>query len=267
MRGRTIALVALMSAFVGSLIGIGAIFVWDSGGGNNTAAVPASTAGSSAGSSGPSSSGQVALSPGCLSAADVYSQVRSAVVEITSTSGGRTPFGPQAKGTGSGLVIDAQGSIITNEHVVAGADSLEVKFADGTTLSAKPLGSDPGDDLAAIKVEGGGQALTAASLGDSGSLRVGDPVLAIGNPFGLEGTLTQGIVSATGRTFNEGGTTRPIRNMIQTDAPVNPGNSGGPLIDCQGRSSASTALSRIPQERTCMSESPSPYPSTPPSAS
>jgi S1-C subfamily serine protease len=131
-------------------------------------------------------------------------------------------------------VIDKQGSILTNQHVIAGADSLEVRFSDGSVTSAVVVGSDPGNDLAVIRADVAGQELTVASLGDSDALRVGDPVLAIGNPFNLEGTLTQGIVSAIGRTFAQGGSTRPIRNMIQTDAPVNPGNSGGPLLDCRG---------------------------------
>src|SRR3989304_3528483 len=145
------------------------------------------------GNPGPAGSpGNLPLAPGCLSAADIYEQVRPAVVEITSTSSGRTPFGPQAQGLGSGVVIDDQGTILTNEHVIAGADSLEGKFADGTTLPAQVLGSDPGDDLAAIRVGGAGPDLTPASLGDSEALRGGDPVLAIGKPFSLEGELTGG---------------------------------------------------------------------------
>lgn len=157
------------------------------------------------------------------------------MVEITSTQQGRSPFAPSGQASGSGIVIDNQGTILTNNHVVADATNLEVKFSDNSTASAQVLGTDPGNDLAVIRADVSGQKLTAATLGDSDAIHVGDPVLAIGAPFELEGTLTQGIVSAIGRTFSSGQGTRPIRNMIQTDAAVNPGNSGGPLIDCQGQ--------------------------------
>jgi S1-C subfamily serine protease len=181
------------------------------------------------------SSGNTALDSACLPAADIYQQLQPAVVEITSTQQGRSPFAPSGTAAGSGIVIDTQGTILTNYHVVADATNLEVTFSDDTTASAQVVGTDPGNDLAVIRADVSGQKLTPAPLGDSDAIRVGDPVLAIGQPFELESTLTQGIVSATGRTFSEGQGTRPIRNMIQTDAAVNPGNSGGPLIDCQGQ--------------------------------
>jgi S1-C subfamily serine protease len=180
------------------------------------------------------SSGNAALNSSCLSAADIYQELRPAVVEITSTQQGRGPFEPSGTASGSGIVVDDQGTILTNYHVVDGATNLEVTFSDDTTVSASVVGTDPENDLAVIRADVSGQTLTPASLGDSDSVRVGDPVLAIGSPFELEGTLTEGIVSATGRTFSGGQGTRPIRNMIQTDAAVNPGNSGGPLIDCHG---------------------------------
>jgi S1-C subfamily serine protease len=117
---------------------------------------------------------------------------------------------------------------------VSGADDIEVTLNDGSTLAATLVGSDPGNDLAVIHIDPPAGGLTVANLGDSDKLQVGDSVFAIGNPFGLEATFTEGIVSAVGRTYSPGTGTRPLRNMIQTDAAVNPGNSGGPLINCHG---------------------------------
>ncbi len=231
MRKRTIALIALISALIGSVMGVGAVQVWDSGGDNGVPAVSTSTSPTSTDNERAQGTSLVA---DCLTAAAVYEQVRPAVVEITSTVGSRGPFGPQGSGTGTGVIIDVDGHILTNYHVIEGASSIEVRFQDGSTASAELIGSDPANDLAVIQVDASGLDLTAAKLGDSEALLVGDPVLAIGNPFNLEGTLTQGIVSAIDRTYSTGANTRPIREMIQTDAAVNPGNSGGPLLNCQG---------------------------------
>ncbi|HLF72345.1 MAG TPA: trypsin-like peptidase domain-containing protein, partial [Dehalococcoidia bacterium] len=204
----------------------------NSGGGSNNSAVARPTPTAQAGGA---PIGGASTNAGCLSAAEIYAALRPAVVEVLSRSGS-SDFGLPRQGAGSGIVIDDQGSVLTNNHVVDGADQLEVRFADGTVVSAQIVGTDPGNDLAVIVIDADTQDrdLTVATLGDSASLRVGDPVLAIGSPFNLEGTLTQGIVSSLGRTFSAGNGVRPIRNMIQTDAPVNPGNSGGPLIDCHG---------------------------------
>jgi S1-C subfamily serine protease len=166
-----------------------------------------------------------------LAANDIYQRLRPSVVEITSTANGR--FG-QSEGSGSGVIIDEQGFILTNYHVVSGADDIEVTLDDGSTLPATMVGSDPGNDLAVIRIDPPAGGLSAARLGDADELRVGDAVFAIGNPFGLEATFTEGIVSAVGRTYSPGTGTRPLRNMIQTDAAVNPGNSGGPLVNCYG---------------------------------
>jgi len=226
---RSILAVAVVSALVGAGVAIAAVQIWPDDGGE---AQPAAAV--SAPASDGSPSGQASLSSACLPAEDVYDQVRPAVVEITSTVSARSPFGPSAEGSGSGIIIDEQGLILTNYHVIANADNLEVGFADGTTVSAEVVGRDPGNDLAVIRANVSDQELTAAPLGDSDAVQVGDPVLAIGNPFQLEGTLTEGIVSALGRSYASEDGTRPIRNMIQTDAAVNPGNSGGPLLNCQG---------------------------------
>jgi serine protease Do len=141
------------------------------------------------------------------------------------------PRGPQPRmrrGLGSGFVINASGYIVTNNHVVDGASEIRVKFADGRELKGTVVGRDPKTDLALLKVDA--QNLPVVPVGDSSRLEVGEPVMAVGNPFGLEQTVTTGIVSATGRAIGEG----PYDDFIQTDASINPGNSGGPLINARG---------------------------------
>ncbi|MBL4645406.1 MAG: DegQ family serine endoprotease [Rhizobiales bacterium] len=130
---------------------------------------------------------------------------------------------------GSGFVIDASGIIITNNHVIEGADEITANFADGTALIAELIGTDPKTDVAVLKVKSD-KPLTAVSFGDSDTMRVGDWVMAIGNPFGLGGTVTVGIISAQNRDINSG----PYDNFIQTDAAINRGNSGGPLFNAEG---------------------------------
>jgi serine protease Do len=141
---------------------------------------------------------------------------------------GNQPRRP-ARSLGSGFVIKQDGHIVTNNHVVAGATEIKVKLSDGRELPAKVVGRDPKTDLALLKVEA--SRLPVIPLGNSGELQVGEAVMAIGNPFGLEQTVTTGIVSATGRVIGEG----PYDNFIQTDASINPGNSGGPLINARGQ--------------------------------
>ncbi len=138
--------------------------------------------------------------------------------------------GPQSRGGGSGFVVGADGFIVTNHHVVDGADEVTVKFADKREFKAKVVGSDPRTDIALLKIEATG--LKAARIGDTQSLKVGEWVVAIGQPFGLENTLTKGIVSAKGR--NNVGDRDTLASFIQHDAAVNPGNSGGPLFNLKG---------------------------------
>src|SRR2546427_1980395 len=142
-------------------------------------------------------------------------------------------FGDQprrsVRSMGSGFVINPNGHILTNNHVVDGTTEITVKLSDGRELTAKVVGRDPKTDLALLKVEATG--LPTIALGDSSELKVGEPVMAIGNPFGLEQTVTTGIVSATGRVIGQG----PYDDFIQTDASINPGNSGGPLINARGQ--------------------------------
>ncbi len=148
------------------------------------------------------------------------------------------PFGESEGGgtaTGSGLVIDNEGHILTNSHVVAGANRIRVKLgASNTTYNATVVGIDPATDIALLKVGASSSSLRPLPLGDSSKVRVGDPVVAIGNPFGLDRTVTSGIVSALQRQI-QAPNGFSISHVIQTDAAINPGNSGGPLIDASGR--------------------------------
>jgi S1-C subfamily serine protease len=162
-----------------------------------------------------------------LTPGEIYRRASSGVVQVT-TSGAR------GGGLGSGFVIDQQGHIVTNFHVIDGADAIEVSFSNKDTLDATLVGSDPSTDLALLRVDTGAAALTPLLLADSDRVQVGDPVVAIGNPFGLERTVTAGIVSALQRAVSApNGYT--IDQVIQTDAPINPGNSGGPLLDGSGQ--------------------------------
>ena len=137
--------------------------------------------------------------------------------------------------TGSGFVIDTEGHLLTNNHVVEGATSIEVKLGSSEkSYSAKVVGTDPATDVALLKVDVPADQLHPLALGDSSQLEVGDPVVAIGNPFGLDRTVTSGIVSALQRQI-EAPNGFSISHVIQTDAAINPGNSGGPLIDAEGR--------------------------------
>jgi len=164
---------------------------------------------------------------------NVYKRVSPSVVHIAVE--GSSIFD---SGTGSGFVYDRQGHIVTNHHVVASERNVIVTFSDDTRAQAEVVGTDPSSDLAVIKVDVPEPLLVPVDLGDSNSLQVGEQAIAIGNPFGFERTMTVGVVSSLGRVVpqeNNGGYRFSIANLIQTDAAVNPGNSGGPLIDIQGR--------------------------------
>ncbi|MBN1886687.1 MAG: trypsin-like peptidase domain-containing protein [Thermoflexales bacterium] len=150
-----------------------------------------------------------------------------------------TPQEFYQQGVGSGFVWDKQGHIVTNNHVVAGADKIEVTFSDGTIVPAELVGADPDSDLAVVKVDLPAGQLYPVEMADSTQVKVGELVVAIGNPFGLQGTMTVGFVSALGRSLptdtNGQGASYTIPDIIQTDASLNPGNSGGVLVDDQGR--------------------------------
>jgi S1-C subfamily serine protease len=166
----------------------------------------------------------------------VYEGVSRGVVNITNHSYGYDFFFrpvPQ-EGSGSGIVYDKDGHIITNYHVVEDASELSVTLADDTTVPAQVVGADPSSDLAVLRIDVAPEHLQPVPMGDSESLRVGQFVVAIGNPFGFEHTLTVGVVSALGRVI-ESPDERFIGEVIQTDAAINPGNSGGPLLDLSGQ--------------------------------
>jgi putative serine protease PepD len=166
----------------------------------------------------------------------IYSRVGPGVVNITSVVVERDFFSrPVPKeGAGSGAIIDTKGHILTNHHVIRNSDKLEVTLSDGSRWPARLVGSDPGNDLAVLKIEAPGKKLTVIPMGDSSQLEVGQKVLAIGNPFGLGQTLTTGIISSLARSIrSESGIL--INDVIQTDAAINPGNSGGPLLDSDGK--------------------------------
>ncbi len=179
-----------------------------------------------------------ATSTTVLTPRQVYDRAKDSVAFITSQITEQTGsfFGGEEQGTatGSGFVVSADGYVATNAHVVDGASRVTVKIGDGTTQTAKVVGVDDSTDVALLKVDTGGKALTPLTLGDSNAVNVGDPVYAIGNPFGLSRTLTTGVVSALQRQITSP-TNWPISNVIQTDAALNPGNSGGPLFDADGR--------------------------------
>jgi S1-C subfamily serine protease len=181
------------------------------------------------------------VAAGALSAREIYRRRAPGVVFIRARTlrSAPSPFdvdpGPQqSESTGSGFVIDADGLILTNAHVIDAATEIQVTFSDSRTVNATPVGKDADTDLALLRVDGEGEDLQPLELGDSSTVQVGDPTIAIGNPFGLERTLTTGVVSALQRRL-----TAPsgfaIDDVIQTDAALNPGNSGGPLLDATGR--------------------------------
>jgi S1-C subfamily serine protease len=177
-----------------------------------------------------------AASASPLSVNQIYRRAYKGVVEITVTAeGSESPFGgPRAQGEGSGFVYDREGHVVTNQHVVEGASSVSVRLWNGQTYDAEVVGTDASTDLAVLDVDAPASVLTPLRLGDSSEVKVGDGVVAIGSPFGLEQTVTSGIVSALHRQM-----TAPndfsINDSIQTDAAINHGNSGGPLLNSRGR--------------------------------
>jgi putative serine protease PepD len=166
--------------------------------------------------------------------AAVYNQAAPAVVKIEVSRLSQGWFGPQSEeGTGSGVIVDTNGYVLTNYHVVQGANRVKVTLVDGAVVDGEVTGTDPGNDLAVVKINPGGHNVKAAVLGDSDQVQVGELAIAIGNPFGLDRTVTVGVISGKDRQMT-GVTGRTIRGLLQTDAALNPGNSGGPLLNARG---------------------------------
>ncbi len=196
---------------------------------SDTSGAGAAAAGGPAAAAAPSSAPAAAPARSATDVSALYERVSPGVVsvEVTTAGGG---------GTGSGFVLDREGYILTNDHVVDGAQSVRVRFADSGAggVTARVAGVDPSTDLALLKIDAGDRKLTPLALGSSKDLKVGQPAIAIGSPFRLEGTLTTGVISALGRSI-EAPNNFSIDNVVQTDAAINPGNSGGPLLDASGK--------------------------------
>jgi len=224
----------LVAALLGGGVAAGVTAVLDDGGGSgHTTTVIRQAA---VGDSGARSNVDEGLTP-----SDIYRRyapgvvfVKAEVVRNTASPFDFSPQQQQSQATGSGFVIDKGGDILTNNHVVDGASKVTVQFADKHTVKATVVGRDPSTDIALLKVDPEGLQLEPLPLGSSKDVQVGDPTLAIGNPFGLDRTLTTGVVSALQRQI-QAPNGFAIKDVIQTDAAINPGNSGGPLIDAAGR--------------------------------
>lgn len=232
-RGRAIALLIILAAILGGGAGAGLVALTGAGG-TSTSTTTTVTQATSAAS-------ERSTSAGGLNAPALYASAAPGVVDITSrgiASSGGSPFGGPSQSdstaTGTGFVVDGKGHIVTAAHVVDGASSITVKFQDGTTRTAKVLGTDNATDVAVLSVDPSGLTLHPLTLGSSAALDIGDQVAAIGDPFTYERSLSTGVVSGLDRTISApNGFT--VAHAIQTDAALNPGNSGGPVLDASGK--------------------------------
>jgi putative serine protease PepD len=228
---KTLAVAVAAAALAGGGAGAGAVAL-SHGSSPHSAAAAAPAAASSA-------NNNVAVTS-TLTLEQIATQSTKSVVEVDATSTSpQSPYpygggGGTQSATGTGFVYDGDGHIVTNEHVIDGASSVSVKLSDGSTWKATVVGSDTSSDLAVLKISAPAAKLTPLPLADSSAVQVGDGVVAIGNPFGLDGTVTSGIISAVDREIAAPDET-PIEGAIQTDAAINHGNSGGPLLDLQGK--------------------------------
>jgi S1-C subfamily serine protease len=231
---RSILPIAAVSAVIGAGAAVGVVAGLDVGSGRTTTTLVQQAP---FGATSNANDGDTGLTAG-----DIYKRDAPGVVFIRSQIVQRTqspfdfglPQEQQGEATGSGFVIDKAGTILTNAHVVNGATKVTVQFQNKQSVDAKVLGKDESTDLALLQVDPAGLRLTPLTLGSSKGVQVGDPAIAIGNPFGLERTLTTGVISAVQRTIQAPNNFQ-IDDVLQTDAPINPGNSGGPLIDATGK--------------------------------
>jgi putative serine protease PepD len=231
-RRRGAALLMVLTSILGGAPGAGLLLLTGAGDRTTTTVTETTTA-----------TGEVSSTTGGLNARELYASTAAGVVDITSrgiasSSSGDSPFGgpsqSESTATGTGFVVDGKGHIVTAAHVVDGASSITVKFQDGTTRTAKLLGTDDATDVAVLSVDASGLTLHPLSLGSSAALDIGDEVAAIGDPFTYERSLSTGIVSGLDRTISApNGFT--VAHAIQTDAALNPGNSGGPVLDASGK--------------------------------
>jgi len=233
MNVRTLLPVALGAAVFGAGGGAAVVALSGDGPASTTTVVQQAPVSAAAASDGPAS--------GALTPREIYKRdapgvvyIRAQVVQQTQSPFSLFPQEQQGESTGSGFVIDGDGNILTNAHVIRGAVKVSVQFSDARTVPARVVGRDPSTDLALLKVQPDGLDLQPLELGSAKDVQVGDPTIAIGNPFGLDRTLTTGVVSALQRRI-QGLNGFTIRDVIQTDAAINPGNSGGPLLDAAGR--------------------------------
>ncbi len=221
------------ASLLGGVIALGGVAMTGDLGGGTTTVVRTSPA--------PTAAAPVADN-GRLTVSEIYARAAPGVVQITSTTADAdnpslAPFEHQVvpdQALGSGFVIDKTGHIVTNYHVIEGADAIEVSFSNQDTLTATIVGSDPSTDIAVLRVQSSSRGLAPLAFGNSDTVRVGDPVVAIGNPFGLRRTATAGIVSAVQERTITAPNGYPIDHVIQTDAQINSGNSGGPLLSARG---------------------------------
>jgi S1-C subfamily serine protease len=217
-----------VSALLGGGVAVGAVALLGGFDGDTTTVVTETT---TSATSAPRSAND-----GKMSINEIYDRAAPGVVQITSTGAANPdPFsGTPGSALGSGFVVDKAGHIVTNYHVVQSAEEIRVSFSNQDTVGAELVGSDPSTDLALLRVEAKASALRPLPLGDSDKVEVGDQVVAIGNPFGLDRTATAGIVSAVQRLISSPDPRFTIDHVIQTDAPINRGNSGGPLLSDRG---------------------------------
>jgi putative serine protease PepD len=228
MAGNTIVGVVAAAALVGGGVGAGVVALSHDGGAQTASSTTTTvvTGGSTTN-----------VSNGELTIGEVAQQDSKSVVEIDATQTGSSNFGSgsnSASAEGTGFVYDANGDIVTNDHVIDGAGSITVKFQDGSSYKATVVGKDPSTDIAVLHVDASSSELAPLTLANSDNVQVGDGVVAIGNPFGLDDTVTSGIVSALGRTITAPDGSSRISGAIQTDAAINHGNSGGPLLNMKG---------------------------------